>query len=459
MERGEGEEFERFETRASARLTASDAQYNSDRGAVADERWRRRLSESDAELELDDEFALLDSRDSAVAHTSTHVHVRFVAAEEEEEIDQLAPLDHAMDASAEAGGGQRRRRAEQCGGRGGDVDFVLDSAALLPSRRPPVAPDINLASGRAMFLGNTFNLAEVGTLSLEFLTANRLAHHRDAGRPGSGARATAAEEHLNCSLAVGLRGVRRWVKAIDLELREQRRVDRATGSDVLHPGLMPTAYEVKHVAGVAGRQGRGQQRVLQQTMSILSPQRVTLGGRGDSFTEYLLKEFLLTGQSDGFLYQHYILAAAGIRRQLAVRHESVRPRLLFCSSRAVQVAAASGALTSTWFSAPGETCLNSEKPCGRALAARASGLLQLRILTLAFTSSRYTLRNHPRTAWVCRSARRTAAAHRHSPTSSSLCAARAKPRRARSSETKREVRLIGSLSQPWTISLASPQDF
>ena len=48
---------------------------------------------------------------------------------------------------------------------------------------------------------------------------------------------------------------------------------------------------------------------------------MTLGGRGDSFTEYLLKEFLLTGEVDPFLYQHYMLASAGIRRQLAVRHE------------------------------------------------------------------------------------------------------------------------------------------
>jgi hypothetical protein len=177
-----------------------------------------------------------------------------------------------------------------------------------------------------MFLGNTFNLAEVGTLSLEFLSANRFAHHAavargEAGRAGAGVSASSAAERLNCSLAVGLRGVRRWVKEIDLQLREQRRVDRAAGIDVLHPGLMPTAYEVKQVVGAAKRRGR---RAVQQTTKMLSPRRVTLGGRADSHYEYLLKEFLLTGQSDGFLYQHYVLAAAGIRRQLAVRHESVR---------------------------------------------------------------------------------------------------------------------------------------
>ena len=40
-----------------------------------------------------------------------------------------------------------------------------------------MASDINLGTGKSMFLANSFNLAEVGTLSLEFLTANRAAHY------------------------------------------------------------------------------------------------------------------------------------------------------------------------------------------------------------------------------------------------------------------------------------------
>ena len=227
----------------------SDAQYDEEGHG-----WRKMLEMSDAELELDDEFALLDARDGRVGDAV---------------VDRGEQQPACVDSASTSAG-----LSEACAVEWDEETFMVDSSRLSASWAAPVAPDVNLQTGRAMFLGTEFNLAEVGTLSLEFLTVNRLAHlshhtpfyslpprriddthvgvrHRGeilSSEDEDAIHGAQFVERLNCSLALGLRGVRRWVKAIDAQLREQRRVDRAAGSDVLHPGLFPTTYTVQSFA-------------------------------------------------------------------------------------------------------------------------------------------------------------------------------------------------------------------
>lgn len=117
------------------------------------------------------------------------------------------------------------------------------------------------------------------------------------------------------------------VTTIQLEFRDLSRSLKLSGGG-------PNEYELvasrvsEHVHGLEKQQGLVPIFINANTGQFRSYSTVTLGARGDSYYEYLLKQWLQTGRTLDYLRDDYLAAMQGVQERLA-RRTTGKHKLLF----------------------------------------------------------------------------------------------------------------------------------